>query len=170
MLQSCCRQRHIGGEASRLHLQGPEQRSRSPRQINRQYHGRVSDERGASERNLLLTVPPRIKNPLVGIPKAQLLEDVENFASTYDLTDIRPLLIKGALVAQSPALLDSIEELDDADRTAIRDEVNHRWKLPKALYLTIILNSVAAAIQGWDQTGEARCSPNPFVGLLIGAF
>jgi hypothetical protein len=35
----------------------------------------------------------------------------------------------------------------------LREEVTHRWKHPWALYFTIILNSIAAAIQGWDQEG-----------------
>jgi len=70
------------------------------------------------------------------------------------LTEIQPLLRKGALVAQNPAGIDEIEELDESDRIALREEVTHRWKQPKPLYFTIVLNSIAAAIQGWDQTGS----------------
>jgi hypothetical protein len=95
----------------------------------------------------------RIKNPLVGIPKAQLFDDVDNFADEYGLNDIRDLLRKGALVAQNPLGINRIAELDDADREALTVEVTRRWKHPKMLYFTIILNSIAAAIQGWDQTG-----------------
>ena len=32
--------------------------------------------------------------------------------------------------------------------------MTHRWRHPRILYFTIILNSIAAAIQGWDQTGS----------------
>lgn len=70
------------------------------------------------------------------------------------MEDIQPLLVKGALAAQSPHLFDEIDELDEGDRTALREEVTHRWKLPRLLYITIVLNSIAAAIQGWDQTGS----------------
>jgi hypothetical protein len=52
------------------------------------------------------------------------------------------------LIAQSPALFEEIEELDEGDRTALREEITHRFKLPRVLYYTIILNSIAAAIQG----------------------
>lgn len=90
----------------------------------------------------------RIRNPLIGIPKHQLLSDVETFANKHNLTDILPTLIKGALVAQSPHHADKITELDDEDRRVLNEEVTHRWKHPKQLYMTIILNSVAAAIQG----------------------
>jgi len=96
----------------------------------------------------------RIRNPLVGLSKEQLIADVEAFASEHRLEDATPLLIKGALAAQSPALIDEIEELDENDRIVLREEITHRWKLPRILYITIILNSIAAAIQGWDQTGS----------------
>lgn len=96
----------------------------------------------------------RIRNPLIGVPKEQVLADVDTFAKEFGLEDISPLLAKGALAAQSPHLIDEIDELDDADRTVLREEVTHRWKLPRILYITIILNSIAAAIQGWDQTGS----------------
>lgn len=83
-----------------------------------------------------------------------MLADVESFAREHQLEDIGPLLIKGALAAQAPALIDEISELDEADRTVLREETTRRWKLPRVLYTTIILNSIAAAIQGWDQTGS----------------
>ena len=82
------------------------------------------------------------------MPKAELLSDVSHFAKERQLEDIEPLLVKGALVAQSPALFEEIEELDDSERIALREEVTHRFKLPRILYYTIILNSIAAAIQG----------------------
>ena len=91
---------------------------------------------------------------MVDIPKEDLLLDVERFAAEYSLQDILPLLRKGALAAQSPYAIDSISELDDQDRQALHDEIVHRWRQPKILYFTIILNSIAAAIQGWDQTGS----------------
>jgi hypothetical protein len=64
------------------------------------------------------------------------------------------LLKKGALVAQSPHEIDHIDELDDEDRRVLRGEISHKWRHPKMLYFTIVLNSIAAAIQGWDQTGN----------------
>jgi hypothetical protein len=64
------------------------------------------------------------------------------------------LLRKGALVAQSPHAFEHIHELDEDERQKLREEVTNRWRHPKILYFTIILNSIAAAIQGWDQTGS----------------
>ena len=82
--------------------------------------------------------------------------NVEAFAHQHELVDILSLLRRGALVAQNPTNLDSIAELDDADRLIIREETSRRWNHPWTLYYTIILNSIAAAIQGWDQTGVSN--------------
>ena len=94
----------------------------------------------------------------MGIPKEQLFQDVDVFATENQLTDIIPLLRKGALVAQNPLGYDTIEELDESDRAVLREERTHRWRHPRILYFTIILNSIAAAIQGWDQTGSNGAS------------
>ncbi|KAF2685316.1 putative MFS monosaccharide transporter [Lentithecium fluviatile CBS 122367] len=112
------------------------------------------EKRRASIAELTDNTEGEIRNPLVGIPKDQLLRDVEIFAKEHDLEAEAPLLYKGALAAQSPLALDDIEELDETDRIVLREEVTHRFKLPRTLYVTIILNSIAAAIQGWDQTGS----------------
>lgn len=78
---------------------------------------------------------------------------MDNYAKEYGLTDIAPLLKKGALAAQNPYDFENIPELDEEDRQHLRIEATRRWKHPFTLYYTIILNSIAAAIQGWDQTG-----------------
>lgn len=93
------------------------------------------------------------------------MRDVENYAREYNLTDILPLLKKGALVAQSPRDFENIPELDENDKQALRDEITYRWRHPWALYYTIILNSIAAAIQGWDQTGKIQSLRTFFVSI-----
>jgi hypothetical protein len=95
----------------------------------------------------------RVRNPLVGIPKEELLADVETFATENGLSEYLPMLRKGALVAQNPSGFDTITELEDEERNFLQVEATHRWSHNRTLYLTIILNSIAAAIQGWDQTG-----------------
>jgi sugar porter (SP) family MFS transporter len=110
-------------------------------------------------------VTGEIKNPLAGIPKAQLMQDVENFAHEYELTDILPDLQKGALIAQSPHHIDNIRELDEDDRRVLHEEQTNRWKHPRIVYFTIVLNSIAAAIQGWDQTGSNGANLTFFIAL-----
>lgn len=82
------------------------------------------------------------------------MRDVEEFAEEYGLQDITPLLKKGALVAQNPGEFENVEGLVDDERDCLRNEVVHKWRQPRALYMTVILCSVGAAVQGWDQTGS----------------
>ncbi|KAJ9132423.1 hypothetical protein NKR23_g11209 [Pleurostoma richardsiae] len=99
----------------------------------------------------------RIQNPLEGIPREQLMRDVEVFAREKGLEEQLPLLRKGALIAQDPDNYDNItgdEALTEDERVAIYNEVHHKWHLPKRLFLTIATCSIGAAVQGWDQTGS----------------
>lgn len=84
---------------------------------------------------------------MADLSKKQVLKDVDEFATEYQLDHIRPLLQKGALVARDPAAFESVEGLTETETTAIRDEVLHKWRQPKALYFTIILCSIGAAVQ-----------------------
>ncbi|KAH7137334.1 hypothetical protein B0J13DRAFT_559503 [Dactylonectria estremocensis] len=100
-------------------------------------------------------VAGEIRNPLRGISRERLLEDVTNFHRDNGLPeDILPFIKKGALVAQNPVTFEELDDLDEEDKRVLREEVTHRWKHPWPLYYTIILSSIAAAIQGWDQTGS----------------
>jgi hypothetical protein len=102
-----------------------------------------------------VNVAGEIRNPLKGIPRDQLLKDVAEFQRDRGLPDdTLPLLKKGALVAQSPADFEALEELDEEEKEALRQEVTHKWRHPRSLYYTIFLNSIAAAIQGWDQVSH----------------
>lgn len=91
-------------------------------------------------------------NPLRNLSREQLVEDVTAFHREKELPeDVLQLLIKGALVAQNPATFESLSDIDADEKKALREEVTRRWKHPWALYYTIFLNSIAAAIHGWDQ-------------------
>ncbi|KAI1437412.1 sugar transporter-domain-containing protein, partial [Xylaria sp. CBS 124048] len=99
----------------------------------------------------------KIINPLRGIPREQLMRDVEVFVQTKGLTEQVEHFRKGALVAQNPEEfeeIDGAEALNDTEKTVLRDEILHKWRLPWRLYLTIITCSIGAAVQGWDQTGS----------------
>ncbi|KAI4777754.1 MFS transporter [Aureobasidium sp. EXF-3400] len=94
------------------------------------------------------------QNPLVGLSKTELFHNVENYAQKYELDNILHLLKKGALVAQNSDHPETIEELGPGDVAILQDEKAHRWRHPKTLYAMVALNSIGAAIQGWDQTGS----------------
>lgn len=104
--------------------------------------------------SILKTSINRIQNPLAGIPRATLFQNVEDFARDANLSDHLPLFQRAALVAQNPPAFETIAELDEAEKDALRNEVVHKWRQPWSLYFTVILCSVGAAVQGWDQTGS----------------
>jgi hypothetical protein len=78
---------------------------------------------------------------------AQVIRDVEEFANEHDLVDILPDLKKGALVARDPEHFETVPEMTEGELTAIRNETEHKWRQPFALYFTIILCSIGAAVQ-----------------------
>ncbi|MCJ1312526.1 hypothetical protein MMC25_006200 [Agyrium rufum] len=104
--------------------------------------------------SLSKNVTARIQNPLEGIPKATLMRNVEEFCRESNMSDHVALVQRGALVAQDPSKFEEYEELEEAERDALRNEVLHKWRQPWRLYFTIILCSIGAAVQGWDQTGS----------------
>lgn len=61
---------------------------------------------------------------------------------------------RAALVARDPEKIDSIDEIDEAERSALVYERDHKWHGPFMLWYSISLCAVGAATQGWDQTGS----------------
>lgn len=96
-----------------------------------------------------------LTNPLRSIPKQKLLDDVRAFANQYGLNDVVEDLEHGALVAQDPENFGLISELREDEVDALTHEVEHKWSHPFAMYATIVLCSIGACVQGWDQTGSA---------------
>ena len=122
--------------------------------------GEHLEEKGVSNTehvDLAHNLQAKIKNPLEGIPRHQLMNDVEAWTERHGLQEHRALFRKGALVAQSPAnaaSIDGDEKLTPTELNVLEREVTHRWDMPKKLFLTIATCSIGAAVQGWDQTGS----------------
>ncbi|EKD13455.1 MFS myo-inositol transporter [Drepanopeziza brunnea f. sp. 'multigermtubi' MB_m1] len=94
----------------------------------------------------------KLKNPLAGMTREELLLDVEAFAREKELEDVLPLLKKGALVAQAPKTFESIEDLSEDEKGWLRKELTHRWTQPNMMYYMTILCAGSAIVQGMDQT------------------
>ncbi|KAI5858782.1 hypothetical protein BZA05DRAFT_382426 [Tricharina praecox] len=109
---------------------------------------------GVAHVDLNKNVEAKIQNPLADIPREQLMRDVSAFATEHGLEEATGLLQRGALVAQDPANFESVKELTEEEKEHLRFEISHKWKHPNALYMTIIICSIGAAVQGWDQTGS----------------
>ena len=61
---------------------------------------------------------------------------------------------KAALVARDPDKFESLDELDEQERTALAYERDHKWHGSFMLWYSISLCAIGAATQGWDQTGS----------------
>lgn len=96
----------------------------------------------------------RVNNPLADISYNDLMHDVEMFAEEKGLHDKVEIIKRGALVAQNPANFENIDVLEIDEKEALRFESEHKWRHPFLLYVTIIVCSIGAAVQGWDQTGR----------------
>lgn len=107
-------------------------------------HDPEREERGHID--LQNNLSARIKNPLQGLSETTLLAQVDIFADQQGLTDIKPLLRTGALVAQNPHDYESIP-MSEEHRDALRVEATSRWAHTKTLYYTIALCSIGAAVQ-----------------------
>ncbi|KAL7624762.1 hypothetical protein AAE478_006334 [Parahypoxylon ruwenzoriense] len=72
-----------------------------------------------------------ISNPLAGIPRERLLDEVTSFSMRYGLAEYTPLLRKGALLAQNPTGFEHImgpEALNAEEINALRRETTYKWK------------------------------------------
>jgi hypothetical protein len=83
-----------------------------------------------------------------------MLADVETFVTENGLTEHLEVFKRGALLAQAPGAYETIDGFQQDERDALYIEKTKRWSHTRTLYFTIFLNSIAAAIQGWDQTGK----------------
>jgi hypothetical protein len=92
------------------------------------------------------------ENPLKQRTKEELLKDVAEFCRIHDLNDYHDDFRKGALAAQNPESIQSLEELTAEDKDFIEREQTHRWSHPFMLYWLCCMCSMAAAVQGMDET------------------
>ncbi len=75
------------------------------------------------------------------------MNGVETFARDKNLLEHVDILKKGAQVAQNPDAFEQIESLDHGELEALRQERDRKWKHPMALYVTIMVCSIGAAVQ-----------------------
>ncbi len=74
------------------------------------------------------------ENPLAGIPKEQLMSDVETFCKQFNLVEHMDEFKKGALISQAPERAQSLDELSSEDKAVLEREHTHRWSQPWKLY------------------------------------
>ena len=77
------------------------------------------------------------ENPLGGIPRDQLMADVDEFCAKFDLMSYNELFRKAALVAQKPHSVSTMTELSEDDKYHLEREHTHKWAQPKMLYYLV---------------------------------
>lgn len=92
-------------------------------------------------------MPPSIENPLGHFTPEQLLRDVRDFARLKKLEAHLPLLKKGAQIAKDPRSFEAVRGITEKEKQALHDEICRQFRQPPALYVTIIVCCVAAAVQ-----------------------
>ncbi|KAG6054802.1 hypothetical protein E4U17_003449 [Claviceps sp. LM77 group G4] len=130
---------------------------RSDSKVNHNEHSVEKGDSHTDETDLNNNLQAKLRNPLQGISRDQLMQDVESFAQQRGLQGQTAILRKGALVAQDPSNIQSIngpEKLTDRELKVLNEEITHKWRMPLRLFLTIFTCSIGAAVQGWDQTGS----------------
>ena len=94
------------------------------------------------------------ENPLEGIPREQLMLDVEQFCQEHGLNDHVEVMKKGALVSQRPYAIQEMDELTPDEKEVLAREHTHKWDNPWQLYWLVSMASLAAAVQGMDETAN----------------
>ncbi|BGP11564.1 hypothetical protein JCM10049v2_007473 [Rhodotorula toruloides] len=109
-----------------------------------------------------------LENPLQGISHERLEAMGRAFAREKGLEEYEEEFAKGAQLAQDPLAFESVAMLGDADREILRDEVAHKWRHPWQLYSLVVCCSMAAAVQGMDEsvTNGANLFWPPALGLV----
>jgi hypothetical protein len=131
------------------------QSNRNP-SYDRTAYGEADEERRRRELNL------KIANPLGGYNAQQLGDMGEQYCRENQLgeeKDIRAFRL-GAQVAKDPLRAAEVDGLTEEERRIFQDEVNHKWRQPKLLYLVIVLCSTCAAVQGMGMLNSSKMSPN----------
>ena len=105
-----------------------------------------------------------IKNPLAHLSDEAITQDVNLFAETHGLTHITSLLLKGALIAKNPAMFEQVAGITEHEKQSVRNEVLHKWRQPRALYLAVAITCVGAAVQFVSpHSGKATAQANSFL-------
>lgn len=89
----------------------------------------------------------RIENPLDRFTPDGLLLDISQFAEQYDLTDELKLLQRAGQLARDRKAYETIEGLSKEESDALHEEKHRPFKQPLALYITVVVCSIGAAVQ-----------------------
>lgn len=109
----------------------------------------ISDEAERTRRKLNL----KLANPLGNFSVEKVGDMGEQYCREFTLgeaEDVRAFRL-GAMVAKDPNMYREVEGLTEDELQVFSDELEHKWRQPKKLYLVILLCSLCAAVQGMGE-------------------
>lgn len=109
----------------------------------------ISDEAERTRRKLNL----KLANPLGNFSVERVGDMGEQYCREHALgetEDVRAFRL-GAMVAKDPNMFRDIEGLTEDEIKVFSNELEHKWRQPKKLYLVILLCSLCAAVQGMGE-------------------
>lgn len=114
--------------------------------------------------DLVSNTNARLANPLGDLTEEEVMNNAEAFAKANNL----PVesFRKGGLLAKSPNKFESMSILNEDDKIKLRREITHKYDQPFILYNLVVACSVAAAVQGMDESvisGAQLFFPQQFV-------
>lgn len=89
-------------------------------------------------------------NILSQYSEEQVIQMGRNYALKHDLDP--ELFGKAAALARAPLDFNSMSFLSEEEKIFLDHEIKHKWNIPKKLVSVIALGSLAAAVQGMDES------------------
>lgn len=112
-------------------------------------HGNLG-RRQSHKVDLVSNANAKLANPLGDLTDRECIKKAEAFAMENDLPV--EAFTKGGLLAKRPTKFEFMEGLSDTDKELLRNEIAHPYHQPKVLYHLVIACSIAAAVQGMDES------------------
>lgn len=108
-----------------------------------------------------------VQNVLAHLSREELLADVDQMVLDKGLQEHSEIFRKGAIVAQTPHLMEEMQELDEEEKRVLREEFTHKWRQPLMLYVTIFICSVSAVVDVFAIDGKLICSSGSHCCRLV---
>lgn len=93
-----------------------------------------------------------LENPLAYKSEAEILADVETFTKDHGLTDKLDLFKRAALLAANPKGYEERDDITEEEKVVLREEITHKWRQPWSMYYIALISSLAAVVQGMDES------------------
>lgn len=113
--------------------------------------------------DLISNTNARLANPLGDLSDEECMAKAADFAKAHNLPV--EAFTKGGLLAKRPTKFEFMKNLTETDKETLRAEVEHPYRQPSILYQLVIACSVAAAVQGMDESVISGAQVSSFTRL-----